>query len=480
LNRGLRRPLIALVITVAVVGAWVGAPLMAAPAEPLDVGGSPAVAVAGVGPSPRASTDGSPRPATASPAASPLARNGASGSPNATATQVPPDSVVTSTVTAPTAGIAGTAPVLRHGVASATPMLRAALDARLERLRAKYGVPGISASIVFADGSVWHGAAGMADVAAKRRVTDDTAFPVASVSKTFTAALILSLAGDGRLDLDTSVRSYLPTLGISRAITVRQLLDHTSGLRDFYFHPRIDKALLTKPAEVWDAARSLTFVGKPYGKPGTTWHYSNTNYLILGLVAEAVGDGSVAAQLRERFLTPLGLDRTFYQAVEGPRGPLVRNYRFVGTDPKLPAIDLSDGSSIAPFTSVVTAAGAAGSIASTSGDLARWARALYGGAALAPAARAEMIGDVVRTAPYKPTVAYGLGVQSVRIAGHPTLGHSGRFLGARSVIRWLTDEHVAIAVVTNQSRTDTNVLLADLLKLSLRPQPDCISCPAIP
>ena len=173
----------------------------------------------------------------------------------------------------------------------------------------------------------------------------------------------------------------MPTLGISRKITVRQLLDHTSGLRDFYFHPRIDKALLTRPARVWDAARSLTYVGKPYAKPGTSWHYSNTNYLVLGLVAEAVGGGSVAEQLRTRFFTPLGLDRTFYQSVEQPRGPLVRNYRFVGTDPKLPAIDLSDGTQVAPFTSVVTAAGAAGSIATTSSDLVRWARALYGGGA---------------------------------------------------------------------------------------------------
>ena len=192
----------------------------------------------------------------------------------------------------------------RHGSASATPLLRAALSARLERLRAKYGIPGISASILFADGSIWRGAAGLADVAAKRKVTDDTAFPVASVSKTFTAALILDLVEDGLLDLDATVRSYLPTLGISRKITVRQLLDHTSGLRDFYFHPRIDKALLTRPARVWDAARSLTYVGKPYAKPGTSWHYSNTNYLVLGLVAEAVGGGSVAEQLRTRFLDP--------------------------------------------------------------------------------------------------------------------------------------------------------------------------------
>ena len=470
MNRGLRRTLIALVATVVVVGAWVGAPLMAAPADEVGNDASPGQVAAGVGPSPRPV---SPDPSVAPPSRPPSARPSASGSGGTSATRGPGSSP------GPGGPLTAT-PAPRHGSASATPLLRAALDARLERIRAKYGIPGISASILFADGSVWHGAAGLADIAAKRKVTDDTAFPVASVSKTFTAALILALAEDGMLDLDGSVRSYVPTLGISRAITVRQLLDHTSGLRDFFFHAGVDKALLTKPSRVWDAARSLTYVGKPYGKPGQSWHYSNTNYLILGLVAEAVGGGSVAEQLRSRFFTPLGLGHTFYQSVETPKGPLVRNYRFVGTDPKLPAIDLSDGTRVAPFTSVVTAAGAAGSIATTSSDLVRWARALYGGSLLEAATRAEMVGDVVRTAPYKPAVAYGLGVQSVTIAGHPTLGHSGRFLGARAAVRWLTDEHIAIALITNQSRTDTNAIVADLLKFALKPQPDCITCPVTP
>jgi D-alanyl-D-alanine carboxypeptidase len=475
MKRGLRRPLIALVVTVFVVGAWVGAPLMAAPADPLGLDASPGIAVAGVGPSPVPSASapfasaGAEAPSAVPPRGSP--------SPSPAATRAPARSP--SVPTSPGLSSSPAASPL-HRPASATPFLLAALDARLERLRAKYGIPGISASILFADGTAWHGTAGFADVVAKRKVTDETAFPVASVSKTFTSALILRLAEDHLLDLDASVRSYLPTLGISRAVTVRELLDHTSGLRDFFFHPRIDHDLLTKPTLVWDAARSLKYLGKPYGKPGTSWHYSNTNYLILGLVAEAVGGGTVAEQLRTRFFTPLGLERTFYQSVEKPKGPLARSYRFVGTDPTLPAIDLSDGTQVVPFTSVVTAAGAAGSIASTSSDLVRWAQALYGGSLLEPATRAEMVGDVFRTAPYKPSVAYGLGVQSVAIAGHPTLGHSGRYLGARAAIRWVTDERIAIAVVTNQSRSDTNKVLADLLKVALQPRSDCITCPGIP
>ena len=156
----------------------------------------------------------------------------------------------------------------RIGSPSATPLLREALDARLARLRAKYGIPGMSAAIVFADGSIWRGSVGDADVATGVQVTPDTSFSVASVSKTFTAALTLALIEDGRLSLDGAAKSYLPSLPIDSRITVRELLDHTSGLRDFYFGAGVDHALLSKPARVWNPARSLKYLGKPYAKPG--------------------------------------------------------------------------------------------------------------------------------------------------------------------------------------------------------------------
>ena len=328
-------------IALAVAGAMVGGCFGSSPS-----GSAPSVPGASTQPTLAASATPDARPsstlrATEQPSATP------SGPP-----LTPPATHVPSPT--PSAGLP------QRGVASATPLLRAALDARLEQLRAKYGIPGVSVAIAFADGSVWSGQAGRADVAGKRPVTADTAFSIASVSKTFTAALILGLVEDGRLGLESTVRTYLPDLAVDPTITVRQLLDHTSGLRDFYAHPRIDKALLAKPARVWDAAKSLGYLGKPFAKPGVSWHYSNTNYLVLGLLAEAVGRAPVADQLRDRFFTPLGLDHTWYQAVEAPRGPLAHAYRFTGSDPKLPAIDLSDGSKVAPFTSVVTASGGAG------------------------------------------------------------------------------------------------------------------------
>jgi D-alanyl-D-alanine carboxypeptidase len=355
--------------------------------------------------------------------------------------------------------------------------MRAVLDARLEAFRVRYGLPGASAAITFPDGTTWLGSVGLADVAGGRPMTTDTAFGVASISKTFTAALVVALADDDLLVLDAPVVRYLPQSGLDPAITVRELLDHTSGLADFFYHPKIDAALLAHPELPWTAADSLRFVGKPYFKPGIDWAYSNTNYVVLGMLAEAVGGEPVADQLRKRFFKPLHLDHTFYQAVEKRNGPIAHAYRFEGAKNTLPPIDLSDGSDIMPFTSVVTAAGAAGSIASTAEDLAHWARALYDGRALDQGSAARMLADVGLTARFKPAIGYGLGVQAVVVDGHRTYGHSGRLLGTRAVMRWLPDDGIAIAILTNQSRTDPNLLLRLLLPAVVGQPSDCATCP---
>lgn len=358
---------------------------------------------------------------------------------------------------------------------SATTAMRQALQARLDQLRERYGVPGISVTILFPDGSSWLGASGVANVATKAAVTPSTPFAIASVSKTFTAALIIALEQDGLVDLDATVLSYLPNLKINARITVRQLLDHTSGLHDYFFHPAIDKKLLTEPTLRWTASDAMRYVGKAYFKPGTGWHYSNTNYLVLGLLAERVGGASLGDQIRTRFLGPLGLRHTWYQPTEAPSADVAHGYRFVSAAKDEPAIDLSDGSPFMPFTSVVTAAAGAGGIASTSADLVRWARALYAGRVLAPESVDAMLSDISVTAPYDPRVPYGLGVQRLDIDGVASLGHSGRLLGFRSAVRWLPDDDIAIAVLTNQSRTDPGIFVRALLRIA-REQGACVNC----
>lgn len=359
---------------------------------------------------------------------------------------------------------------------SATAVTREALQGRLDQLRERYGIPGISVTILFPDGSSWVGVSGVADVATKAPVTPSTSFAIASVSKTFTAALILALVEDGKLGLDDHVREHLPDLTkVSPKITVRQLLDHTSGLRDYFYHPAIDRLLLAHPDRRWSTAEALKYVGKPYFPPGGGWHYSNTNYLVLGMLAEAVGDAALGDQIRVRLLEPLGLRHTWYQPTESAMAVSAHGYRFASTAKDAKPIDLSDGTPVAPFTSVVTAAAGAGGLAANSSDLARWARALYAGGVLEPESVQEMLDDIALTERYEPTVPYGLGVQLIDIDGQRALGHSGRLLGFRSAVRWLPDQDLTIAVLTNQSRTDPGIFVRALLKIAAQDRA-CQSC----
>jgi D-alanyl-D-alanine carboxypeptidase len=424
----------------------------------------PAVAAANSSASPKASSTVALSPSPGRPGGAPAA-----------SPQVPPAPSATS----------GVSPVAPSPTASAPPtatsQLARRLDRTLERQRVRRAIPGVSATIIFADGSSWSGASGFADVRSGVPVTSDTAFAAASISKTFVAAVALQLVEDGKFALHERVATRLPTLGLDRRITVRMLLDHTSGLHDFFFHPRIDRALLADRAAPWTSSRSLRYVGKPYFKPGRGWHYSNTNYLVLGLLIEHVTGRSLANEVRDRFLDPLGLEDTYTQAVEKPRGAVAHAYRFASGSHTARPVDLSDGTVVMPFRSVVTAAGAAGSIAGSSADLAGWARELYGGSVLEPGTLALMI-DATRTRRFKPRVPYGLGAQAVAIDGRPAVGHSGRFLGMRGVMRWLPGERIAIVVLTNQSRRDPSVVAAQLLRVVLGPplKVDRKACPGCP
>ena len=361
---------------------------------------------------------------------------------------------------------------------SATPHLGARLQAHLDRYREAAGMPGVSAAIEFSDGSVWLGTSGASDVGVGDPVTPDTAFSFASMTKTFVAAAVLDLVGDGLLALDDPVADLLPDIAIDRRITVHQLLDHTSGLHDFFLGRGIDAALQSDRAAAWTFDQALAYVARPYFAPGTGWRYSNTNYLLLGLAIERLTGQDLATVIRDRFLGPLGLDGTYVQGAESAPGPVARGYRFRDSSPASPAIDLSDGSPIMPFTSVVTAAGGAGSMAGTAADAARWARQLYRGDVLDAYELALMVGDIEVVGAFRPAVPYGLGVQAFTIDGRPTLGHSGRFLGFRGTMRYFVDGDVAGAVLTNQSRTDPGPLLAALVEIALPRLGVCGECPA--
>jgi D-alanyl-D-alanine carboxypeptidase len=356
-----------------------------------------------------------------------------------------------------------------------SPRLERTVTAWAERT----GTPGVAAVILWPGGRMWSLATGWADAPARRPMTTDTAFAYASVSKTFTSALILQLVDEGRIALDEPVAPWLPDAGLDPRMTVRNLLDHTSGLPDFFTTVGIDPALNADRSRPWTAADALAFAAKDRVPPNTMWRYSNTGYVYLGQLAEAVTGERWATLVRERFLDPLGLVHSFVQGAEAPRGPLARGHRVSGTEGAFRYSTLSAATDpIVPFTSVVTASGPAGAIAGTAEDAARWAAALYGGSVLEPETLGMAIADAALTAHYEPRVAYGLGVQVVRFGETLTLGHSGSFIGFRNQLRWIPEPGIAVVVLTNQGRLDTTALEARLIELALEaiPAPDCPTC----
>ncbi|MEU9160844.1 serine hydrolase domain-containing protein [Streptomyces sp. NPDC048424] len=315
---------------------------------------------------------------------------------------------------------------------------RAAVQEVLDRAVTESGLPGMVAEVQDRSGS-WFAAAGVADKVSGRARLPQEQFRIGSTTKTFTATLLLQLAAEHRLGLDDTVEEWLPGLvrgngNDGGGITLRQLLGMTSGL----FNYAQDEALTSRhygpaflehrydtfrPEELVEVALSHA----PDFAPGEGWTYSNTGYVLCGLVVEKVTGRSYADELDERIVRPLGLTGTYLPGGDQHelRGPHTRLY----SKNHLPAPDAE----IHDVTEIdASFAWTAGGMVSTVGDLNRFFGALLAGRLLPPAQQEEMF-TVFPTPAGKwiPGTSYGLGVASVDLSSGATVwGMGGAFTGS--------------------------------------------------
>ncbi len=264
--------------------------------------------------------------------------------------------------------------------------------------------------------------AGVGDLATGAKVPRDGQIRIGSNTKTFTAVVVLQLVGEGKVDLDADVDTYLPGLvrgdGIDgRHITVRQLLQHTSGLPEYGTHIRDDEMV-----HRYFEARDLVDIAlrhKAEFAPGKKWSYSNTNYVLAGLIAQKVTGRPLAEEIDRRIVRPLGLRHTYFPAPGDKtiREPHPRGYHRLTTEEPL-----RDFTEIDP-----SAGGAAGQMISTNSDVNRFFTALLDGELLPAAQLAQMR----TTVPVGNTGAgYGLGLMSRPLTcGGVYWGHGGDIAG---------------------------------------------------
>jgi D-alanyl-D-alanine carboxypeptidase len=267
--------------------------------------------------------------------------------------------------------------------------------------------------------------AGYSDVDASARFKPRTHVRAASITKTFVAATLLQLVAEGKLDLDKSIETYLPGRvrgpGIDgNAITVRQLLRHQSGLPEYF-----DKntPVPTQPVTA-DQLLDAALKKPPLFAPGTAIKYTNTNYVIAGLLIEKLTGRPAAEEVTRRIITPLGLRDTYFPAPgdTGLRAPFARGYELV------------DGKRKDVTNFNASAAGMAGSLVSTAEDTSSFMTALLDGRVVPPAQLREMMNTVDWT-DAGPGFSYGLGLTSITLAcGIKVWGHGGDVEGFHSIM----------------------------------------------
>lgn len=278
------------------------------------------------------------------------------------------------------------------------------------------------------EGLRYLGASGERTVDGAAIAPDDT-FEVASITKTFTATTALLLVGEGRLRLDDTLADALPEWssglltidGADRTaeITVRQLLNHSSGLPDYWADPPFVRPqtnaflrdFLADTDHLWTPEEILSYVPDLHAihAPGGTWHYSDTNYVLLGLIIERLEAEPLHDTMRRRIFDPLGMDQTWMSFREDRPLPDAHRYedRWDQTDKLHQSADWAGGGLI-----------------SSAADLSAFLRALSGGEVFEDAATLDAMQSTVPTG--EPDIAYGLGVFVVALSGGATLwGHDG-------------------------------------------------------
>ena len=294
-------------------------------------------------------------------------------------------------------------------------------------------LPSLTAAVFRGGEVVWDEAVGLADVEQRIEATTDSQYAVASITKTFTAASVMQLRDEGKLDLEDPLSRHLPEAAHGTP-TLRRLLSHASGLQR------------EPPGEVWETLRfpdeEELLAGLEEAEqvlpPSTAWHYSNLAYALLGHVVSRVSGMPYHDYVRERLLQPVGLERTTWGPGEGAALPyFVEPY--------------SDAVQREPVLELGGKGGESG-LYSTVGDLARWSSFLADPdeSVLAPASVAEMH-DLQIMAEPDWTLGWGLGIELWRRGERVFGGHTGGFPGFLSIVLYSRRDRIGAVLLTNAS-----------------------------
>ncbi len=317
--------------------------------------------------------------------------------------------------------------------------MRASIDSIAAKQLARTGAPSASIAVVRDGQIVYANAYGLAHLSPPLPATPAMRYSIGSVSKQFTATALLLLADRHQLSLDDRVSRWLPNLTRASDVTVRQVLSMTSGYQDYWPQDYVMPSMLQpttaqKIIAEW-ARKPLDF------EPGTKWQYSNTNYVIAGLIVEKVSGMPLVDFLRKEIFTPLHMTSVAIidDAALGPTDP--ERYLRYALGPPRPAPKEGQGWLFA-----------AGELAMTPSDLARWDVSVIDQKILTPASyHTQQTGVLLADG---TNTGYGFGVGVARARGHRLISHNGEVSGFTTQNSIYPDDRTAVVVVANLDATN--------------------------
>jgi CubicO group peptidase (beta-lactamase class C family) len=335
-------------------------------------------------------------------------------------------------------------------------------------LNQNYPASGPGAAILVARGDMvlFRGARGLADIETGQPLRPDSVFRIASVTKQFAAAGLLTLVEAGKVDLDAPLSEILPDLGGAASVTVRQLLNHTAGLKDYTGTPgygeQLERDLST--AQLIDLFEEAA----PDFQPGESWAYSNSGYVLVGAVIEAVTGLPWHVYLNRALFQPLGMTQTGYALNPDLQAQEVTGYSH-------------DGRAVAPMHPMsMTQPHAAGALVSTVDDLLRWNRALHEGSVLNDETYARMVTPSAQS--LAAGTGYSMGFYNERVRQDRVLRHGGAIFGFSSSLAYAPEADITVVVLENDDATlqeeNSNTVMRRLTAMALgNPYPEAKPVP---
>ena len=330
--------------------------------------------------------------------------------------------------------------------------LQTVLDTAVEDME----VPGIVMYISGPKGT-WIGASGYSDLESKTLMKPNDRLALASVSKTFVGVTVLKLVEQGQLNLDKSIDNYLPkdisqNIRYSDEITVRQLLNHTSGIIDYLddnFGELTEGRSRSRP---WTAKEVIKLIyGESQAKPGKKHDYSNSNYILLELIVEEKTGKSLAEVIREQILNPIGLKNTFTELRERKSTSIVTGYSDTNEDGILHSHkELNEGNGLGD-----------GGLISNAIDTAKFIDALVAKKTLLSP---KMLNEMLTFIPTVEGDEYGLGIARFQTHAGEAIGHDGTSYGFVSLMLHYPDENITAIVLVNKDGDFTQEILNKGLK----------------